>query len=161
MWRPRRGLSVCRAPRGPLRPRPPGRRPGRLSRAQVERAHRHIEEHFSTASYAHRIHEIQAEIAASVPSRPAAQARADAHGGWVSIATRRPADGERRRTGWRHGIRAERRGRDAALATLRALADTLPDGMPLTPDLAGAAWQAGVTDVAQQVGGEVVRFTAG
>lgn len=130
-------------------------------RAQVERAHRHIEEHFSTASYAHRIHEIQAEIAASsVPSRPAAQARADAHGGWVSIATRRPADGEAA-----DGLAARHtggaQGRDAALATLRALADTLPDGMPLTPDLAGAAWQAGVTDVAQQVGGEVVRFTAG
>ncbi len=128
-------------------------------RAQIERAHRHIETHFSTSSYAARIREIQAAIAAAaVPTRVTGAARGDAPREWVTIATRRPADGETadalaaRHTGGAAG-------RAAALATLRGLTEALPDGVPLTADAAGVAWRAGVTDVAQFVGGEVVRFT--
>jgi hypothetical protein len=127
-------------------------------RTQVERAHRHIERHFSTASFADRVRAIQDEIAATTLPEPHVTHSNQAPG-WVTIAVRRPADGESA-----DGLAARHtggeRGRAAALATLRALAATLPEGMPLTPEILAPAWRAGVTDVAHRVGGEVLRFTS-
>lgn len=135
-------------------------------RAQVIRAHTWIEEHFSTASFAERVRGIRADIATdrgAASSRRAGAAdpgaEVPAAPGWVTITTRRPGDGEAAdELAARHTGGAA--GREAALATLRALVDSAPAGMPLEAAVVGAAWHAGVTDVAQRVGGQIVRFTA-
>ncbi|MEI2775189.1 MAG: glycosyltransferase [Tetrasphaera sp.] len=131
-------------------------------RAQVVRAHSWIEQHFSTASFAERVRQVRAEIAReeiAAATPPSAAGEASGAPGWVTFTTRRLADGESgdelaaRHTG-------EAGAREAALATLRALVATAPAGMPLDAPTVAAAWRAGVTDVAQRVGGQVVRYTA-
>ena len=127
-------------------------------RAQVERAHRYIEEHFSTESFAARVRAIQSEIAASTPAPRRREPDPGERSEWVDIRLRRPADGETADAlAARHTPGSA--GRDAALATLRALAVAVPAGEAVSAEVAGEAWQAGVTDIAQFVGGDVVRYT--
>ncbi len=87
-----------------------------------------------------------------VPVRPHTGAQA-----WLTIRTRRPGDGEHADSlAIRHTAGDE--GEAAAAETARQLLDRLPAGAAATADDVAACAQPGVTAIAQNLSGEVVRL---
>lgn len=137
--------------------------------AQVARSQAWVREHFGTERFAQRMQEVLAELRAESPTAATVSTTDGLTGldgdlgaepddaAWVTIALRRAGDGEHADSlAARHTGGAA--GHEAALATLRALADALAPGAPVTADLAAMAARPGVTDIAQQCSGAVTRF---
>ncbi|HPF79815.1 MAG TPA: glycosyltransferase family 2 protein [Tetrasphaera australiensis] len=136
--------------------------PGRFERAEVER---HTVELFGVAATWVAAEELHGERLAGVLAKvarrgkPLAAERDSADSSetaWLTIRTRRPADGEHADA---LAVRyvAGPAGHTAAVDTARALLEVLEPGVPVTAELAASAARPGVQLIAQNLSGQVVQ----